>query len=133
MAHGEGRGPVVLIVEDDDETRYLFSMLVRKKGFSPVEARNGVEALEAAESQRPAVIFMDLSMPEMDGITAARRLRQDESLKDIPIIFLTAHGEYGIRLFSQGGITDVGGPTEYLTKPVDLSALEAMLNIYSGG
>lgn len=131
---GDDRGVAlnILVVDDDDDIRELLCQFLRSRGVNTVEGRNGVEAVNAARLSPPDLIFMDLSMPEMDGIAAARLLRQDERLREVPIIFLTAHGAYGIRLFEGLDGIDSGGKIEYLPKPVHISQLDEILKEYGG-
>ena len=75
-----------------------------------------------ARGASPSLIVMDLSMPRMDGIDAAREMRLVKELRDVPILFVTAHGELGMDLFMRAG--ELGGaPIEYLPKPIDNAQL----------
>jgi CheY-like chemotaxis protein len=132
MSRKDGEPFIVLVADDDDEVRSIFCIYIRRKGFAVVEASTGVEAVEKSKLRRPSLILMDLSMPEMDGIAAARVIRQDETLREIPIVFITAHGDYGIRLFGESGVIDNGGPIEYLPKPTEFLQLDELLKKYSG-
>lgn len=122
----------VLLADDDDDIRNMLCTFMRKKGLGVVEARTGVEAVEEATLRPPSLILMDLSMPGMDGIEAARRIRR-KAAGNVPIVFLTAHGNYGIRLFGESELIDSQEPFEYLTKPLDLSLLDEILNKYLNG
>ena len=119
----------VLLAEDDEDFRHVLAKFFGLKGVQVVEAMDGAEAADAAERLLPDIIIMDLSMPHVDGIMAAKRLRSGDGTRDIPIIFLTAYGDYGIRLFSKID-TLRGGPIEYLTKPVELTQLEEICEKY---
>lgn len=132
MGNEESRRSTILVAEDDDDTRHVLSMLLRDSGAFVVEARTGIEAVEAATLRRPSIVFMDLSMPGMNGIDAARHIRQDAALGSVPIVFLTAHGDYGIRLFRESELMNSRGPFEYLTKPLDPSLLAEILDKYLG-
>ncbi len=82
----------ILIVEDNDDNRDILVYRLKSLGAVDVlEARNGKEALEIAAQSRPSLIFMDLKMPVMDGLTATRAIRQEEWGREIYIIALTAH------------------------------------------
>lgn len=116
----------ILIVEDDDDFSQLLSSFLQRKGYQSVSASNGSEALELLERIQPALILMDLSMPVTDGSTAARRIREQERLRDIPIIFLTAYGKLGIELYQDLSSLE-GGEIEYLPKPVDVQLLEDLI------
>jgi CheY-like chemotaxis protein len=132
MGNEERRRSTILVAEDDDDTRQVLAMLLRDSGACVVEARTGIEAVEAATRGRPSIVLMDLSMPGMNGIEAARRIRQEAALRSVPIIFLTAHGDYGIKLFGESELMDSHGPFEYLTKPLDPSLLAQILDKYLG-
>lgn len=82
--------PVVLIVDDHDDTRAMHAYVLQAAGFEVRLAADGEQALAAAD-QRPDVILMDLAMPGLNGWEATRRLKTGERTKDIPIIVLTAH------------------------------------------
>lgn len=82
-------GPL-LVVEDNLDILNLLNTTLRFKGYRVVTARNGTEALEAIEQERPAVIITDILMPQMDGFSLVHRLRINPDTRDIPIIFLSA-------------------------------------------
>jgi len=79
-----------LVVEDDGETRELFSRSLKKEGWSVAEAENGREALERVEEKRPDVILLDLMMPVMDGFQFVVELRKREDIPFIPVVVVTA-------------------------------------------
>jgi two-component system cell cycle response regulator DivK len=83
--------PVVLVVDDSPDARAMYGDYLRLCGFRVVTANNGEEGVAAAHAEWPAVIVMDLSMPQMDGWEAIRHLRQDPLTAEIPIIALSAH------------------------------------------
>lgn len=103
---------VLLIVDDTADTRDLYSLYFRSIGFTVMTAEDGEAGIEAAATQRPDVIIMDLSMPRMDGITAIRRLKQDPRSHDIPVVLFTG---YPLRALHEGGL-DVGAAV-LQTKP----------------
>jgi CheY-like chemotaxis protein len=80
----------VLIVEDDQNTRELVRSTLTKHGWQVMEAENGRVALQRVAEKKPAVIILDLMMPEMDGFEFVTRLREQEEWRDIPIIVVTA-------------------------------------------
>ena len=79
----------VLIVDDDPDSRRLLARAVRDGGWEPVEAENGVVALERLETLNPRLILLDLVMPEMDGFALASRLRRDPTWRDVPVVVVT--------------------------------------------
>lgn len=80
----------VLIAEDYDDARDIMTLILTSAGFEVLEARDGLEALDAARTKKPAVIVMDMFMPNMDGLTATRALRDEPTLRRIPVIAQTA-------------------------------------------
>jgi two-component system, cell cycle response regulator DivK len=82
--------PKVLVAEDYDDARDVMAMVLQSAGFQVLEARDGLEALEAARQFRPTIIIMDMFMPNMDGLTATRALRDEPELRRIPVIAQTA-------------------------------------------
>ena len=80
----------VLVAEDYDDARDVMSLVLKSAGFEVLEARDGIEALQAARANKPSVIVMDMFMPNMDGLTATRALRDEPELRRIPVIAQTA-------------------------------------------
>jgi CheY-like chemotaxis protein len=80
----------VLVAEDYDDARDVMSLVLQSAGYEVLEARDGIEALQAARANKPAVIIMDMFMPNMDGLTATRALRDEPELRRIPVIAQTA-------------------------------------------
>jgi CheY-like chemotaxis protein len=101
----------VLIVDDEPNVRRL-SRTILSKNFDVVEAEDGKQAIEIANTQQPDVILMDMMMPKMDGLTACHAIKKDPATKSIPVIMVTAIGfELNIKLSQQMGATG------YVTKP----------------
>jgi two-component system, cell cycle response regulator DivK len=104
--------PLVLVVDDYQDAREMYTEYLEFAGFRVAEARNGLEALERAFALLPDVILMDLSLPGMDGWEATRRLKADERTKRIPIVALTGHALAG---HSEGARK--AGCDAFVTKP----------------
>jgi CheY-like chemotaxis protein len=102
--HSQTRArPRALIVEDHDDTRDLFAWCMRAAGWQVDTARNGLEAVVAAETAEPDVIVMDLHMPLVDGFEATRRLRSQERTAGVRIVVCTAFGhEYEAEIQETG-------------------------------
>jgi len=79
----------ILIVEDEQDMRQALVDELTREGFQTLEARNGKEGLESALKEHPDLILLDIVMPVMDGMTMMKKLRENESGKDIPVIMLT--------------------------------------------
>lgn len=105
--------PTILIVDDEEDIRELIAVsLMREEDYKLLEAVNGLEALHLAKTKRPDLIILDLMLPEMDGLTVYRNLREDPRTKTIPVIMLTARGRL------EEKITGLGlGADDYMAKP----------------
>jgi CheY-like chemotaxis protein len=82
---------LVLLVEDNDDSRDLYRRMLEKLGHQVIEASNGKEALKLAIKQNPQIVVMDLSMPEVDGFQATSALRSIKSFSRTPIVAITAY------------------------------------------
>jgi DNA-binding response OmpR family regulator len=82
--------PLVLLAEDDEDVRMLAEIVLRREGYDVTAVCDGQAALEAAAERTPAVAVLDVSMPRMDGLETARRLREREETRAVPIMLLTA-------------------------------------------
>jgi two-component system cell cycle response regulator DivK len=80
----------ILIVEDNDLNLKLFRDLLGAHGYETIETKEGLEAIVLTKSQRPDLILMDIQLPEISGLDVTRRLKADDSIRDIPIIAVTA-------------------------------------------
>ena len=81
----------ILIVEDNEDNLKLFKVIVESGGHATILARDGEEAVETAKREIPDLILMDIKMPKMNGINAAKILKSEQSTAKIPIIALTAY------------------------------------------
>ncbi|MBI1736843.1 MAG: response regulator [Candidatus Rokubacteria bacterium] len=81
---------LVLIVEDNEKNRKLVRDALQFKGYRTIETDTGEEGVRLAREHRPALVLMDIQLPGIDGITALRQLRADETTRDIPVIAVTA-------------------------------------------
>jgi two-component system, cell cycle response regulator DivK len=81
----------ILVIEDYSDTRQLISMLLKKRGYNVIEAEDGMEGFLKATGTKPDLIIMDLALPQMDGIEAARRIHETPKLSHVPIIALSAY------------------------------------------
>ncbi|MBE6961431.1 MAG: response regulator transcription factor [Ruminococcaceae bacterium] len=107
----------VLIVEDEAKLREVLCDYFRSKGEIPVEAADGLQALELAEEQEFDAVLLDIMMPELDGLSVCRALRKTS---DVPIIFLTALSDEDDKLLGYEL-----GADDYVTKPFTMSVLYA--------
>lgn len=105
----------LLVVEDAPEVLRMLDQILRLNGYEVMTARDGQEALEAVQKQRPELIVTDILMPRMDGFSLIYRLRRDMATRDIPVVFLTA-------TFVSGDDRDFAttiGATRFVQKPID--------------
>jgi PAS domain S-box-containing protein len=86
---GTNGGDILVVDDNDDFTNFLLNIL-EKSNFTIYAARNGIEAMEFFSRKRPSLVFLDLLMPEMDGFEVVERMYEDDKLKEIPIVVLTA-------------------------------------------
>ncbi|OUZ12674.1 hypothetical protein BHE97_00150 [Aeromicrobium sp. PE09-221] len=112
--------PLALVVEDDSSIRALTEIaLTRLAGWRVITAERGRTAIDLAREHRPSVILMDLMMPEMDGVEAARILLGDAATADIPVVLLTARPTFGDEDPPWAGV-DIRG---VIAKPFDPMSL----------
>jgi DNA-binding response OmpR family regulator len=107
-------GKLVLVVDDEDLTRQMLSMLLKLDGHDCMEAEDGIEALEKALKYSPDAIILDVMMPNMDGITVCKRLRANPATANVPIIMLSGRSHVG----AEGEGLEAGA-NAYLRKPMD--------------
>ncbi|HNY66745.1 MAG TPA: response regulator [Deltaproteobacteria bacterium] len=119
----------ILLVEDNENNRYLERFLLEREGLAVVTATNGAEALEAAAAENPDLIVMDIQMPEMDGYETARRLKGSPGLARIPIVGVSSYAMAGDREKAIGA-----GFAGYIEKPINPetfgSEIKRFLNMY---
>ncbi len=117
--------PIVLIVDDDDDSRLMLKTLLESWKYLVIEATDGVEAIKSAEENCPDMIIADVKLPSLDGFGVTQKLRQSPKTEKIPIAFLSGCAEavYIRQGFAAGG-------NEYLTKPLDFEELKIILGRY---
>ncbi len=106
----------ILVVDDERDNRALLRRLLEISGFQVVEARDGVEALEIAETTPPALVLLDLFMPRLDGWQTANRLRAIPALAQVPIMVLSASG-----LRDGAARALAAGCNDYVSKPIEIN------------
>jgi two-component system cell cycle response regulator DivK len=115
----------ILLVEDNEMNRDMLSRRLLRRGFEVVTAVDGQQGLEMASSELPDLILLDMSLPVLDGWTAATRLKADPATGSIPIIALTAHAMGGDREKALEA-----GCDDYDTKPVEFKRLLGKINSF---
>jgi two-component system cell cycle response regulator DivK len=106
----------VLIVEDNELNMKLFNDLLEAHGYATLKTSHGIEAMELARAHRPDLILMDIQLPEVSGLEVTRWLKQDDELKSIPVIAVTAFAMKG----DEERIRE-GGCEAYLSKPISVA------------
>jgi CheY-like chemotaxis protein len=120
-------GRKVLLVEDYEDSRLFMKFMLEDRGFQVTEARDGIEAFDQFKQMHPDLILMDISLPQVDGLTATRAIRAlEKGGENIPIIAVTAFG----KLYYQRAID--AGCNELIDKPVDFDSLECVIDKYLG-
>ena len=115
--------PLILVAEDERDIRELIVFTLQISGFNVVEVPNGEEAFKKATEIKPDLILMDVRMPKMTGYEACEALKDQESTKDIPVVFLSAKGQeteisMGLEL----------GAVDYFLKPFEPDKLSEKVN-----
>jgi CheY-like chemotaxis protein len=118
---------LILVVEDDAIMQKMALKILRSRGFSCELAVTGREAVAKAGALHPALILMDLSLPEMNGWEATRALKADPALAGIPVVAVTAHAMVGDR-----ETAIAAGCAECVTKPYELEELIAVVQRHIG-
>jgi two-component system cell cycle response regulator DivK len=107
----------VLIVEDNELNMKLFNDLLEAHGYFTLQTKDGVEALRMARTHRPDLILMDIQLPEVSGLEVTKWLKEDDDLRTIPIIAVTAFAMKG----DEQKIRD-GGCEAYIAKPISVAS-----------
>jgi CheY-like chemotaxis protein len=118
----------ILYVEDNDDNVYMLKNRLTRAGFSVVVAADGANGVAMAASERPDLILMDITLPDMDGEEATRRIKADPVTGGIPVIALTAHAMTGDKEKALAA-----GCDDFDTKPVDLPRLIAKIRALTEG
>src|SRR3546814_4884915 len=106
----------VLIVEDNELNMKLFNDLLEAHGYRPLKTRDGIQALSIAREHLPDLILMDIQLPEVSGLEVTKWLKEDDNLRRIPVIAVTAFAMKGDEeKIRQGGCED------YIAKPITVS------------
>jgi two-component system cell cycle response regulator DivK len=105
----------VLVVEDNDLNMKLFHDLLEMGGYNVLQAKDGMEGWRMAREQRPDLILMDIQLPSVDGLEVTKWLKDDENLKSIPVIAVTAFAMKG----DEEKVRE-GGCDAYIVKPISL-------------
>ena len=116
-----GRNFTVLVVDDDPNIRRMIVAALRREGYAFLEAPNGKEALEVMRTDHPDVVVLDLMMPVLSGWDVLRERADDEALRTIPVIIISANRDPEVATAVAQGIC------AFLPKPFDIGALSALV------
>ena len=122
MAEKDAENLTVLIVEDVDDARYFMRLELEQLGYLVIEAEDGAKAVDIALRERPDIILMDLTLPVMDGLAATAMIRNNQQMREVPIIAVTAHQESDLRAEAKAS-----GFNAYVTKPIDIPWLDELI------
>jgi two-component system cell cycle response regulator DivK len=115
----------ILVVEDNPDNRILITDVLASLNYEVLVAVDGEEGVHVAQTEIPDLILMDLSLPKLDGWTAASQIKANATLSHVPIIALTAHAMVGDREKALEA-----GCDDYVSKPIDLRELASKLTHY---
>ena len=117
----------VLIVEDNELNMKLFNDLLDAHGYRTLQTRNGMEALSLAREHRPDLILMDIQLPEVSGLEVTKWLKEDDDLREIPVIAVTAFAMKG----DEERIRQ-GGCEAYISKPISIPMFLDTIRQFAG-
>ncbi|KPL51044.1 MULTISPECIES: response regulator [Hyphomicrobiales] len=117
----------VLIVEDNELNMKLFNDLLEAHGYRTLQTRNGLDAMDIARSHRPDLILMDIQLPEVSGLEVTKWLKEDDDLRAIPVIAVTAFAMKG----DEERIRQ-GGCEAYISKPITVAKFLETVRSYLG-
>ena len=117
----------ILIVEDNEKNLKLVRDVLQFKGYATSEARTAAEGLRLAREEHPILILMDIQLPDMDGIKALAKLREDPLTRAIPVVAVSASA----MLQDQQKIL-ASGFNAYITKPIDIKSFVASVETFAG-
>jgi len=112
---GRRAAKTILIVEDNELNMKLFNDLLGAHGYETLQTRSGLEALKLARQHRPALILMDIQLPEVSGLEVTKWLKEDDELRAIPVIAVTAFAMKGDEERIRSG-----GCEAYISKPISV-------------
>jgi CheY-like chemotaxis protein len=116
----------VLLVEDNDDARRMLRVIIELNGYEVVEAVDGIEAIDVAESEHPDLIFMDIGLPRLDGVTAIRTIKSLNSCSETPVCVVTALKEAFESALD-------AGCQEVISKPINFDVVERVLSQHLAG
>src|SRR5690606_17393862 len=117
----------ILIVEDNDLNMKLFHDLLEAHGYNTLQTKDGMEALKIAREKRPDLILMDIQLPEVSGLEVTKWIKEDDELRSIPVVAVTAFAMKG----DEEKIRQ-GGCEAYMSKPISVGKFIETVKAYLG-
>jgi CheY-like chemotaxis protein len=119
------RRPLVVLAEDDDESRRVYSLILRHRGYDVIEATDGIDAVALTRTHQPDLVLMDIGLPRLDGWQAGHLLKGDSDTSIIPLIAFSARVDSTADLARDGATFD-----GYILKPISPSELVRRIDAY---
>jgi CheY-like chemotaxis protein len=113
---------LILVVDDSADNVAMLSLDLQQQGYRVVTASNGEDAITVAAQTMPNLILMDINLPNLDGLGATRRILENDALREVPVIAITAFGTEGFQRAAYDA-----GVLGYLTKPIDLDRMHQLI------
>jgi CheY-like chemotaxis protein len=123
MSDDKSDSKTILVVDDVSDNRILMSLSLQDMGYRVLTACDGEEAVSIALLARPNLILMDIAMPQLDGLGATRRIREQVELQHVPVVAITAFDTSGFRRAAFDA-----GFDGYLTKPIDFERMATLID-----
>ncbi len=115
----------ILLIEDNEQNRYLTTFLLEKDGFKVESAVSGPEGIELAARIHPSLIILDIQLPQMDGYAVAQKLRENAALNDVPIVAVTSYAMVGDKERALAA-----GCDGYIEKPINPDTFKSQITDY---
>jgi len=115
----------ILVIEDNEQNLYLMTFILENNGYEVVQARDGRKGIESAGRDKPALILLDIQLPDIDGYAVARELKSNPALADVPIVAVTSYAMAGDREKCLDA-----GCVGYITKPINPETFVAEMEKY---
>ena len=113
---------LILVVDDSADNVAMISLFLQQQGYRVVTAANGEDAVTVATQMIPNLILMDINLPNLDGLGATRKIRENPALQNVPVIAVTAFGTEGFQRAAYDA-----GVSGYLTKPIDFARMHQLV------
>ena len=120
---GKSVDRLILVADDNDDTRMMFATVLRARGYRVAEASDGEKAIEVILRENPGLVLLDLELPRLNGLSVLRRLRNELQKIEVPVVVITGYEQHFETAVA-------AGCDDYLLKPIDFERLETLLDYY---